>query len=142
MMRAPLLLLACAAVLPAAAQHADLAPWMTGERLVKMLGNVDSATIAWTPDSPFRSRAIAAEFLDRTNGEFVHGYIHAVHDATEGKVWCWSDRHQPHPDELEADARDALQHMPDAQLKRNAAALIAEVWRAKWPCPAAKRRGK
>ena len=141
-MRPALLLLAAALALPAEAQHADVTPWMTGQHLVKMLGNVNPENINWTPDSPFRSRAAAAEFQDRTNGEFVHGYIQAVHDATEGKLWCLSDKYQPHPEELEADARHALQRMPDAELKRNAAALIAEVWRSKWPCPANKRVAK
>lgn len=141
MMRA-LILLGAALALPAKAQHADTLPWMTGAALVKLMGNVDPRTVGWRPDSPFRSQAIAAEFLDRTNGEFVHGYIQAVHDATEGKTWCWSDRYQPHPDELESDARHALQQMPDAQLKRNAADLIAEVWRKRWPCPARQRRAQ
>jgi hypothetical protein len=141
-MRAALLLLAGAVALPAVAQHADALPWMTGERLVKLLGNVNPATINWTADSPFRTRAAAAEYQDRINGEFVHGYIQAVHDATEGKAWCWSEKYQPDPDELEADARHALQRMPESRLKRNAAVLIAEVWRNKWPCPADKRSSK
>ncbi|WP_198120588.1 Rap1a/Tai family immunity protein [Massilia rhizosphaerae] len=136
------MILVTAVPLHAAAQHADVTPWMTGERLVKLLGNVDPATLHSAPTSPFRTRAIAAEYRDLTNGEFVHGYIQAVHDATEGKEWCWSDKYQPHPDELEADARQALQLMSDTQLKRNAAVLIAEVWRNKWPCPATKRRDR
>jgi hypothetical protein len=77
-----------------------------------------------------------------SNGEFVHGYIQAVHDATEGRDWCASNAHGPLPHELEDDARHTLQRMPDAQLKRNAAELIVEVWRKKWPCPAYKRRRK
>jgi hypothetical protein len=141
MMRTAFVLVSCAALaLPASAQHANVLPWMTGARLVKLLGNVDPGTVTWTADSPFRSRAIAADYLDRVNREFVHGYIHAVHDATEGKTWCWSDKYQPHADELEADARDALQRMPDDQLRRNAADLIVEVWRKKWPCAGAQRR--
>jgi hypothetical protein len=132
-MRTALLFLIAAVALPAAAQHADITPWMTGERLVKLLGNVDPATVDWTSTSPFRTRAIAAEYRDLANGEFVHGYIQAVH---------WSESYRPHPDELEADARQALQRMSAAQLKRNAAILIVEVWRKKWPCPAIKRRDK
>lgn len=142
-MRTALVLLSCATfTLPAAAQHANVAPWMTGAHLVKLLGNVDLRTVTWNADGPFRSRSIAAESSDRENGEFVHGYIHAVHDATEGKAWCWSDKYQPHPDELEADARDGLQRMSDDQLKRNAADLIVEVWRKKWPCAAGQRRDR
>ncbi|TFW31505.1 Rap1a/Tai family immunity protein [Massilia horti] len=139
-MRAVIILLGAMLALPTAAQHASVAPWMTGARLVKLLGNVDPATVNWTPDHPIRSRAAAAEYFDMTNGEFVHGYIQAVHDATEGKDWCWSDKYHPKPHELEADARSSLQRMSDAQLKRNAADLIVEVWRAKWPCSTGQRR--
>jgi hypothetical protein len=112
---------------------------MTGERLVKLLGNVDPRTVDWTPDSPFRSRAIAAEYHDMVNGEFVHGYIQAVHDATEGKEWCWS-QYKPKPHELVDQARRSLQRMSDAELKRNATDLIVEVWRKTSPCPADPRR--
>lgn len=139
-MRAALLVFVMAPLAtPAAAQHADALPWMTGERLVKLWGNVDPSTLHWSPASPVRTRAVAAEVRDLANGEFAHGYIHAVHDATEGRAWCWSDKYQPHPDELEAEARDALQRMPAAQLSRNAADLIVEVWRRRWPCAAVHR---
>lgn len=141
-MRAALLMLGAALALPVAAQRASVTPWMSGERLVRLLGNVDPATVHWTADSPFRSRAIAAEYIDMSNREFVHGYIQAVHDATEGKEWCWSEQYKPKAHELEADASDALQHMSNAQLKRNAADLIVEVWRKAWPCPASKRSEK
>lgn len=141
-MRAALVFIGAMAALPATAQHADALPWMTGERLVKLLGSANPASIKWSTDSPFRSRAIAAEYLDMSNGEFVHGYIQAVHDATEGKEWCWSDKYSPAPDELEADARHALQRMPPSKLKRNAAALIVEVWRKRWPCTAGAPRVK
>jgi len=133
-MRAALLAISAALALPVVAQPADLIPWMTGARLVELLGDVDQAKVHWGPDSPFRSRAIAAEYFGMANREFVHGYIQAVHDATEGKAWCWSEKYKPKPDELEADARLALLRMPDTQLKRNAADLIVEVWRKTWPC--------
>jgi hypothetical protein len=107
---------------------------MTGAALVKLLGSVDTRNVHWTPDSPFKSPALAAQYLDMANGEIVHGYIQGVHDATEGKSWCWSERHRPLAHELEIDARNALQRMSDEQLKRNAADLIVEVWRARWPC--------
>ena len=106
---------------------------MTGERLVKLMGNVDSASLTWTPESPFRSRAIAAQYRDLVNGEFVNGYIQAVHDTSEGKAWCWSES-KPKPDEMDADIRHTLQRMTDAQLQRNAADLIVEHWRKKYPC--------
>lgn len=127
---------------PCSAQPASTLPWMTGARLVKLLGNVDPGTVQWTPGDRFPSRAVAAEFRDLVNGEFVHGYIQAVHDSSEGKAWCWSAKYHPLPHELEAEAREALQRMPDAQLQQNAADLIVEVWRKRWPCSTEPRRAK
>lgn len=121
------------------AQPVSTAPWMTGERLVKLMGNANAADVTWTPDSPFRSKALAAEYRDMLNGQFVQGYIHALHDATEGREWCWS-QHKPKPDTLISAAMDSLQRMPDVQLKRNAAELVVEVWRKTWPCAAHTRR--
>jgi hypothetical protein len=137
-MRAAFLLLGAMLALPASAQHASVTPWMTGARLVKLLGNVDPASVNWTPAHPIRSRALAADYIDMLNRESFHAYVLAVHDATEGRCWCWSDKYRPKPHELEADAREALQRMPDEQLKRNAADLIVEVWRARWPCQAVR----
>ena len=119
----------------ATGQPVSAQPWMTGERLVKLLGNVDPSTIPMTSSSPYPTRAVAAEYLDMSNGQFVRGYIQAVHDTTEGKQWCPSRDFKPLPHELEDDARRALQQLSSAQLKRNAAELIVEVWKKTWPCP-------
>lgn len=135
-----LLIVLIAGAMPAAGQPASVQPWMNGERLVKLLGNVDPSGITMTPHSPFPTRAIAAEYLDMSNGQFVRGYIQAVHDATEGKQWCPSKGLKPMPHELEDDARRALQQLSGAQLKRNAADLIVEAWQKTWPCPAEQRR--
>jgi hypothetical protein len=126
----------------AAAYTSSMPPLMTGERLVKLMGHVDPATVTWASDSPFRSRAIAADYQALANGQFVHGYIQAVHDATKARQWCRMNGAKPMPHELESDARRALQQMPDTQLKRNAADLIVEIWRAKWPCPAGQRKAQ
>ena len=115
------------------AQPAADRPLMTGEHLVKLMGNIDHRTVNWTPDSPFPSRAIAAEYLDMVNGEFVHGYIQAVHDASEGRDWCWSHS-KPKPHILIEDVRRHLQQMATAKLHRNASALIVEYWRDQFPC--------
>lgn len=125
---------------PAAAEPAGAQPWMSGERLVKLLGTTDPATVAMAPNSPFQTRAVAAEYLDLSNGQFVHGYIQAVHDATEGRQWCPGKDFKPLPHELEQDTRRALQGMSGIQLKRNAADLIVEIWQKIWPCPAGQRR--
>lgn len=136
-MRALLLVLAIAPASPVSAAAAP--PAMTGERLVKLMGNVDPATVAWSEDSPFRTKAIAAEYMGMANNQFAQGYIQAVYDAAEGKGWCWDGRYRPKLHELESDARHALQRMPAAELKRNAADLIVGVWNKMWPCPASQK---
>jgi hypothetical protein len=139
MMRAPILIVLMAAA-PGLAQPAAPLPQMTGEALVKLMGNVDPAQISWSPASPFRSRAIAAEYIDMSNGEFVPGFIQGVQDATQGTVWCPGAKLRPLPHEMEAAARDALQRLPAAELKRGAADLVAAVWRKSWPCPGQRRQ--
>ncbi len=138
-MRALILLLL--AIMPACpARGGNAPPAVTGEALVQLMGNVDPASVVWSEESPFRTRAIAAEYIDLSNREFVRGYIQAVHDAAEGKGWCWDKRYRPKLHEMESDAWHALQRMPAAQLKRNAAELIVETWQKMWPCPARQRR--
>ena len=117
----------------AQAQPAAEIPWMTGANLVKRLGNVDPRTVQWTRESPFPSPAVAAQFQDMVNGEFVQGYISALRDTTEGRKWCWAP-YRPKPHILLQDTTRSLQKMTAAQLKRSAADLIVEHWRAKFPC--------
>ena len=117
----------------ASAQSATHLPWMTGARLVKLTGNVDARTVDWSPQSPFPSRAIAAEYLDMVNGEFVHGYIQAVHDSTEGREWCWMHS-KPKQHILIENALRHLQQLPSTELQRNASALIVEHSREQFPC--------
>lgn len=127
-MRAALLL--CLAIaLPAAAQPAGTVPWMTGERLLKMVtfppgakGNFDL-----TPD----------QYLDAQRARY---YIEGVHDKTEGKSWCYSLRHRPGPDALLDNIYAGLRKLPPAQLKRNASDLITEIWSERWPCPGQGKR--
>lgn len=134
-----LLLLVLALAVPCGAQPVAPASQVTGERLVKLMGHMNPAAVSWSPASPSRSRAIAADYLDMSNGEFVRGFIEGVRAATEGKAWCARVPVRPLPHEMDADARHALQRMPTAQLRRSAADLITEVWRARWPCPAGER---
>jgi hypothetical protein len=122
MMRA-LILLALALALPAHAddEHRPLppipkaAPWMTGARLVQMLA------------SPTEARD--AEL-----------YIKGAHDATERREWCFIDRNgkvptKPRAVDLQAFILGGLRALPPAELKRNAADLLIELWQDKWPCP-------
>lgn len=117
----------------ASAQPAAKLPWMTGERLVKLTGNVDARTVEWSPQSGFPSRAIAAEYQDMVNGEFVHGYIQAAHDSTEGREWCWTHS-KPKQHILIENARRHLQQLASTELQRNASSLIVEQWRKQFPC--------
>lgn len=127
------------AVSPCLAQAGGEAAEVTGEYLVGRLGNIDPVTVSWTPDSPFRTQAIAAEYLEMSNREFVRGYIRAVHDATEGTGWCANGSRRPLLHELDADARQALQRLPRAELSKNAATLIVNVWKKTWPCSGKRR---
>ena len=117
----------------ASAQPAAQLPWMTATHLVKLMGNVDARTVEWSPQSPFLSRAIAAEYQDMVNGEFVHGYIQAVHDSTEGREWCWIHS-KPKQHILIENTRRHLQQLSSTELQRNASALIVEHWRKQFPC--------
>jgi len=67
-------------------------------------------------------------------------YIHGVHDATEGKSWCYGHVGKPKPDILEDAAIDGIRGLPRRQLKRNASDLIVEIWRARYPCSKGKEQ--
>lgn len=110
--------------IPCAAQPVSSAPWMTGEQLLKKVtvrpgvkGNFDL-----TPD----------EYVE---AERARAYIDGVHDTTEGKAWCYSERFRPGPEALVDNVLVELRKLPPQQLKRNAGDLIAEIWARKWPCP-------
>lgn len=107
---------------------------MTGERLLKLLDGADPASVPWSPDSNV-SREELAYLHTVTNVEFVQGYVAALHDATEGKVWCYDAKHKvPKPDTFWDESRWGLGRLSQTQLKRNATDLLVEIWREKWPC--------
>lgn len=115
--------LALTAALPCQAQRVDVAPWMTGAQLLQLL------TLP----------AGAKNGLDLTPGQYDaaergRAYVEGVHDATEGKTWCYSERYHPGPGALMGDVIGGLRALPSEQLKRNASALIEEIWARKWPC--------
>lgn len=114
-------------------------PRMTGERLLKRLESVDPVTGPWSLDSNV-SREELAYLHTVTNVEFVQGYVAALYDATEGKTWCYSEKYKvPKPDTFWDESRWGLNRLSSAQLKRNAADLLVEIWRSKWPCPPSQR---
>lgn len=69
------------------------------------------------------------------NAERARAYIEGVHDLSEGKSWCYSQRYEPGPDALLDDIYVGLHKLPPQLLKGNAADLIVDIWRKKWPCP-------
>jgi hypothetical protein len=92
-----------------------VAPWLTGADLLRKLN---------TP----ADNASAAD------------YIKGVHDATERRDWCYRspDRKpivKPRPADMLEMMRAALAALPPAQLQRNAADLLRQVWEEKWVCP-------
>jgi hypothetical protein len=134
MMRALILLAAVA--LPAAAQPASVAPWMTGERLIKLFDRTGQEEVKW--ENGLYTRQQLVEHLDRTSEEIGAAYIRGVHDLSEGRSWCW-EPNRPKPDTLEEQAIWGLRALPKDRLKHNAADLIVAIWAAKNPCRAAAR---
>jgi hypothetical protein len=139
MMRA-LLLLALVTAGPVCQADAP-APRMTGERLLKKLEPVEAASISPDPAGKFTREELASVHTMR-NVEFVQGYLAALYDETEGKTWCYDAKSKtPKPDTFWDESRWGLHRFTPAQLKRNAADLLVEVWREKWPCPANRSGG-
>jgi hypothetical protein len=134
------LAVALAIPLSCGAQPAALAPWVTGEILLKKLQPVDPRRVPWSPKSNV-SREEQAAMHTNTNVQFARGYVAALHDATEGKVWCFNPKNQTPNDEDFWDAsRWGLAQLPAKQLPHNAADLLPAIWRVKWPCPDEHRR--
>lgn len=129
-MRAAILLLGAVLAAPS-----NGAPWMTGARLLGKLEPVSPQAVPWTPKSNMSREELAA-LHSHANLEYVRGYVEALHDATEGRVWCYDARHEiPNPEDFWNESRWGLANLPVDQRKRNSAELLPEIWRAKWPCP-------
>ena len=107
---------------------------VSGEDLLRDLEKVDPAAVPWTPESTISREELAYHYTVR-NVEFVRGYIAALRDATQGTEWCVNTRYKdPKPDTLWDQSRLGLEELSKTRLKENAAALLIELWRAKWPC--------
>lgn len=122
-MRAALILVVLSAA-PCSAQPVRDAPWMTGERLLRLM------TYGSLPGP--RS---AEQDLDYERARL---YIDGVHDTSEGTSWCYSERSRPGREALQSDVAYWLRKMEPSQLNRNAADLVVDIWRRRWPC--AQRR--
>lgn len=80
-----------------------------------------------------------AEFGDMSARTFAYhqlakGYLDGINDATEGTVWCYTGR-------WKSDERDhaliiELAKLPPEVLRGNAAPLVLDLLREKYPCPA------
>jgi hypothetical protein len=112
---------------------------MTGARLLQKLEPVRPQDVPWTPQSRVSREELAA-LHTHTNVEYVRGYVAALHDATEGKTWCFDTAHQvPNGGDFWDASRWGLAALTKDQAQRNAADLLAAIWRAKWPCPTQRR---
>lgn len=122
-----LILLGLATAVPCSGQSVRDVPWMTGARLLEM--------VSYPPETKSGLELSRSQYA---TAERARLYIEGVHDATEGKAWCYSERYRPGPDALREQVEMALRAMPPAQLQRNAADLIVDVWARHWPCKSNK----
>ena len=140
--RAAILLALMCTVAFSHAQHLTIGPRITGERLIAKLRPVDPATVTPNQGSGLTKESLV-EFYGIVNYNFYDGYITALHDATEGRAWCYNKKYKiPKGDALSDETRQALFSLSSEQLKRNAAELLVEIWSAKWPSPAREWRRK
>lgn len=121
-MRAPFLFMALAAS-TVAAQPVSVAPWMTGEHLLELY--------ALPAGAKSEADLTPRQYVDLRSAQL---YLHGVHDATEGREWCYDRKYRPKPDVIEDAALAALRALPPEQLRHSAAELIVVAWRNKWPC--------
>ena len=101
---------------------------MTGQRLVDLQKT--------PPNAQNNLQLTPSQYLDDRRAE---SYMDGVHDATEGKGWCYDAKSKPKPDTIKETVIWTLRAMPPDQLKRNAADLIVEILAAKYPCLTTKR---
>ena len=127
-----LILLGLALGTSCAAQPVTVAPWMSGESLVQLYAGGDISDIQGSYGRFTQEDRI--DVRHRISKERAEAYVDGVHDATEGKLWCYSQVTRPKPGTLHEEVLWALRAMPADQLKRNASDLIVETWRRKWPC--------
>jgi len=79
--------------------------------------------------------------LDVIKREITDAYVNGIKDATHGSVWCLAHPILPH--ELNSELAFAIRtsRRPD-ELKRNAAPLLLDELRKRYPCKTSKGGGK
>jgi Rap1a immunity proteins len=103
------------------AQPVKIAPRMSGQMLVdQYLG----------PPGSTAGKLSGPDFVAQ---QAAKGYLDGIHDATEGRVWCYSGRIKPH--ELNFSLVWSLKDLPKETLKGNAAPLVVSLLSKKYPCP-------
>jgi hypothetical protein len=127
-----LILLALAIAAPCGAQPVTVASWMTGAALVELYNGGSLSDI--TEGYGHFTREDRIDYRRRLAKERAEAYVDGVHDATEGRMWCYNAMARPKPTTLHEEILWGLRALPASQLKGNAADLVVEIWRKKWPC--------
>lgn len=71
------------------------------------------------------------KYADRELGAM---YLTGVKDTTQGTAWCLQGTVKP--DELDSELVASLKRLPVEKLRGNAAPLVVDLLRAKFPCSA------
>lgn len=110
-----------ATALPTFAQPAKIVPRMTGQTLIdQFLG----------PPSLKNQALSGRHFIEH---QLAQGYLDGIHDATEGTVWCYAGNAKPHT--LDYSLVWSLKELSPDALQANAALLVLDFLRKKYPCP-------
>lgn len=64
--------------------------------------------------------------------EMALGYVAGVADATQGKAWC--DKSRVKTIEMDSQLADEIRKLPSETLKQDAASLIIELLKKRFPC--------
>jgi hypothetical protein len=116
-MRQTLLL---ALVLPAIAAAAPYPYTLSGDQFVKMMA----------PPNP-----TGEEYLQR---EKAYSYMDGLRDGTEGSAWC-DLPHQLKTPDLAYELADDIAKLPAAERKKNAAVLLLQRLKQRYPCHAGSK---
>lgn len=102
------------------AQPARIAPRMSGQALVSQFsGPSNAGNLPW-------------DERDFARHQLAQGYLDGVNDTTEGSLWCYNGRWES--EERDMDVIGALKKLPPEILKGNAALLVVNFLRDKYPC--------
>lgn len=95
---------------------APYAPTLSGDQFVNIM-----------------SRPQPLSHLDYLEREKAYSYLDGARDQAEGREWC--DRNQLKTHDLAQELASDIRKLPADARKRNAAVLLIEQLRRKYPCP-------